>query len=47
MTLPLIYQPWFEQREYLSRLERVQARLRAEGLDGLLVFQPENCRSPG
>jgi len=42
MTLPIIYQPWFEQREYLSRLERVQARLRAEALDGLLVFQPEN-----
>lgn len=42
MTLPLIYQPWFEQREYQSRLERVQARLRADALDGLLVFQPEN-----
>lgn len=42
MTLPLIYQPWFERREYLSRLERVQARLRAEALDGMLVFQPEN-----
>lgn len=42
MTLPLIYQPWFEQREYLSRLERVQAHLQAEALDGLLVFHPEN-----
>ncbi|QBY01357.1 aminopeptidase P family protein [Rhodophyticola sp. CCM32] len=32
---------WFEKREYDARLARVQAALRAGGLDGLIAFQPE------
>lgn len=38
---PLIYEPWFERAEYAQRLQRVQAALRAKGLDALLAFQPE------
>ena len=41
MTPPLIYEPWFERSEYEARLTRVQAELKARGLDGLLAFQPE------
>lgn len=32
---------WFEPAEYRARLARVQAALRARGLDALLAFQPE------
>lgn len=41
MTVPLIYEPWFEKSEYEARLARVQAELNTRGLDGLLAFQPE------
>jgi Xaa-Pro dipeptidase len=41
MTLPLIYEPWFERAEYEARLARVQVALRDRGLDGFLAFQPE------
>ena len=41
MSLPPIYEPWFERAEYAERLARVQAALRDRGLDGLLAFQPE------
>ncbi len=32
---------WFEPAEYRARLARVQAGLKARGLDALLAFQPE------
>jgi len=32
---------WFDPAEYRARLARVQAALRARGLDALLAFQPE------
>lgn len=35
-------EPWFERREFLDRVARVQATLRARGLDGLLAFAPES-----
>ncbi|MEM1431191.1 MAG: Xaa-Pro peptidase family protein [Pseudomonadota bacterium] len=41
MTLPMIYEPWFEKAEHEARLARVQAALRDRGLDALLAFQPE------
>jgi len=41
MTLPLIYEPWFEPSEYHARLARVQVELKKRGLDGMLAFQPE------
>lgn len=41
MTLPMIYEPWFERAEFEARLARVQADLKRRGLDGLLAFQPE------
>jgi Xaa-Pro dipeptidase len=34
--------PWFERDEFLGRVARVQATLRARGLDGLLAFAPES-----
>jgi Xaa-Pro dipeptidase len=33
---------WFEPREYQARVARVQAELRAKGLDALIAFQPES-----
>jgi Xaa-Pro dipeptidase len=33
---------WFSRAEYLARVARVQAELRARGLDALLAFQPES-----
>ncbi len=33
---------WFAREEYFARVGRVQAALRARGLDLLLVFQPES-----
>jgi Xaa-Pro dipeptidase len=32
---------WFEPTEYHARLARVQAALKARGLDGMLAFLPE------
>ncbi len=32
---------WFEKREFVSRLARIQAVLEERGLDALLAFQPE------
>lgn len=32
---------WFEKREFVSRLARIQAVLAERGLDALLAFQPE------
>src|SRR5580765_4937414 len=34
--------PWFAREEYLARVARVQAALKARGLDALLAFQPES-----
>ena len=34
--------PWFARAEYLARVGRVQASLKARGLDALLAFQPES-----
>ncbi|WP_293853526.1 Xaa-Pro peptidase family protein [uncultured Alsobacter sp.] len=34
--------PWFETAEFRDRVARVQAVLRARGLDALLAFQPES-----
>ena len=33
---------WFEPAEYAARLDRVQQRLREQGHDALLAFQPES-----
>lgn len=33
---------WFEPSEYHARVARVQAELRAKGLDALIAFQPES-----
>jgi Xaa-Pro dipeptidase len=33
---------WFAREEYLARVARVQAALKARGLDALLAFQPES-----
>lgn len=33
---------WFEPSEYHGRVARVQAELRAKGLDALIAFQPES-----
>ncbi|MDB6454204.1 M24 family metallopeptidase [Falsirhodobacter sp. 20TX0035] len=38
---PMIYEPWFARAEYEARLSRVQAELRAQGLDAMLAFLPE------
>ncbi|MCQ4159335.1 Xaa-Pro peptidase family protein [Roseomonas sp. GC11] len=37
-----IYAPWFPRGEYLARVARVQAALRAAGQDALLAFLPES-----
>ena len=34
--------PWFDREEYAARLQRVQAELKARGLDALIAFQPES-----
>ncbi len=38
---PMIHEPWFARGEFLARLSRVQAALRADGRDALLAFLPE------
>jgi Xaa-Pro dipeptidase len=40
--LPLLYEPWFAEEEYRTRLERVQECLVQRNLDGLILFQPES-----
>lgn len=34
--------PWFDRSEHEARLARIQAKLRAQGLDALLAFMPES-----
>ena len=34
--------PWFQREEFLARVGRVQAAMRARGLDAVLAFQPES-----
>ena len=40
--VPSLIEPWFERTEYLDRLRRVQAEANRQGLDGVLLFQPES-----
>ena len=37
-----VYQPWFSKEEFRTRLERIQALLKAQQLDALLAFEPES-----
>jgi len=41
-TLPGLVEPWFSAAEYRSRLARLQDGMAEQGLDAIVLFQPES-----